>query len=244
MIQIHENMSGPGIRPRDIHVWLPSGYESPGRAGKRYPVLYMHDGQNVFNPRTSTLGIAWEADRTAERMIGEGRIKEIIIVAVNHTPDRMKEYSDSSLGNDYMRFMAAVLKPFIDENYHTDSAGEACAVLGSSMGGLVSLLLAWKFPEVFGMAGCLSPVFVLDDVDVRPLVRSSPKPPVKVYIDNGGRGLDERLQAGCDLVVPELVAKGFSRGRDLEWHFDKDDDHNEAAWRNRLWRPLLFFFGV
>lgn len=244
MIRIHENMSGPGIRPRDVQVWTPPGYGRSGRSEKRYPVLYMHDGQNVFNPRTSTLGIAWEADRTAEYMIGEGQIREIIIVAVNHTPDRMKEYSDSPLGHNYMHFIAGILKPFIDETYNTDPAREACAVLGSSMGGLVSLLLAWKYTEVFGMAGCLSPVFVIDDVDVLPLIRNSPKPPVKIYIDNGARGLDHRLQVGCNLTVSELILKGFIKGRDIEWYFDRNDDHSEEAWRKRLWRPLLFFFGV
>lgn len=245
MILIHEKMTGPGIRPRDVQVWVPPGYSShgPGSA-KRYPVLYMHDGQNVFDPRTSTLGIAWEADRKAGRMISEGLIEEIIIVAVNHTPDRMTEYSDSPAGQNYMRFITGVLKPFIDEGYKTNPAREACAVMGSSMGGLISLLLAWNFKEVFGMAGCLSPVFVIDNVNVLPLIRNNPKPPVKIYIDNGGRGLDSRLQAGCNLTIPELVAKGFIKGKDLELFFDKDDDHSEEAWRKRLWRPLLFFFGV
>lgn len=244
MMRIHKNMSGPGIRPRDVQVWLPPGYGRSGPAEKRYPVLYMHDGQNVFDPQTSTLGIAWEADRTAGRLIGEGRIEEIIIVAVNHTPDRIREYSDSPPGRNYMRFITGVLKPFIDENYSTDPARESCAVIGSSMGALITLLLAWKFTGTFGMAGCLSPVFVIDDVDVRPLIRNSPKPPVKIYIDNGGRGLDHRLQAGCDLTLSELALKGFIKRRDLEWHFDRDDDHSEEAWRKRFWRPLLFFFGV
>jgi len=177
-------------------------------------------------------------------MIDEGLIREIIIVAVNHTPDRMTEYSDSPAGHNYMRFITGVLKPFIDENYSTNPAREACAVMGSSMGGLISLLLAWKFTEFFGMAGCLSPVFVIDDVNVLPLVRNNPKPPVKIYIDNGGRGLDSRLQVGCDLTLSELISKGFINRRDLEWFFDKDDDHSEEAWRKRFWRPLLFFFGV
>jgi predicted alpha/beta superfamily hydrolase len=244
MIQIHENMSGPGIRPRDVQVWVPPGYGDHGPLSeKRYPVLYMHDGQNVFNPRTSTLGIAWEADRTAERLISEGGMKDIIIVAVNHTPDRMAEYSDSPKGRNYMCFIVEVLKPFIDRNYRTDPVRNFCAVLGSSMGGLISLLLAWKFTDIFGMAGCLSPVFVIDDTNVLPLIRDNPKPQVKIYVDNGGLGLDHRLQIGCDLTVSELIFKGFIRGKDLEWYFDREDDHSEEAWRKRLWRPLLFFFG-
>ncbi len=242
MIRIHKNMAGPGIRPRDVQVWAPPGYEPA--SGKRYPVLYMHDGQNVFDPQTSTLGIAWEAGQTSERLIGEGRMRDIIIAAVDHTPERMEEYSDSPAGRDYMRFIVEVLKPFIDESYSTDPARESCAVMGSSMGGLVSFLLAWKYTDVFGMAGCLSPVFVLDDVNILPLIRDNPKPQVRIYIDNGSRGLDQRLQAGCNLAVSELVLKGFIRGSDLEWHFDKDDGHSEEAWRKRLWRPLLFFFGL
>lgn len=241
MIRIHKDMAGPGIRPRDLQVWVPPGYDACSAA--RYPVLYMHDGQNVFDPRTSTLGIAWEADRTSARLISEGRMREIIIAAVDHTPERMAEYSDSPAGHDYMRFIVEVVKPFIDESYNTEPSRESCAVMGSSMGGLISFLLAWEFPNIFSMAGCLSPVFVRDEIDVLPLIRDNPKPAVKLYIDNGGRGLDRDLQAGCDLAVSELALKGFVRGRDIEWHFAGEDDHSEKAWRGRLWRPLAFFFG-
>ncbi len=241
MIHIHENMGGPGIRRRDVQVWVPPGYGSfPQR---RYPVLYMHDGQNVFDPATSTHGIAWEADLKAEELINEGKMKETIIAAVNHTPDRMDEYDDSPRGRDYMNFMARILKPYIDGIYRTMPGPEATAVAGSSMGGLISLLLAWNYPGVFGMAGCLSPVFVAAGVNILPVIREKPKPPVKIYIDNGGRNLDAQLQRGCDLVVAELLKKGFRRGIDMEWFFDPDDDHSEEAWRRRLWRPLLFFFG-
>lgn len=232
----------PGIKPRKVLVWLPPSYNE--KKNKRYPVLYLHDGQNVFNPKTSFLGIDWQVDEVADSLIRHNLIKEIIIVAIYNTPDRSQEYSDSPKGNLYLEFLVKKLKPLIDQKYRTLSDRENTAIMGSSMGGLISFLAAWKYPEIFSMAGCLSPAFIYNHGRSIELVQKykGPKPDIKIYIDNGGVGLEEKLQPGCDRMIKALKEKGFREGTDFTWYRDLKATHNEAAWAKRVWRPLTFFF--
>jgi predicted alpha/beta superfamily hydrolase len=239
-------MEGEGIKPRDVIVWLPPSYEKHRR--KRYPVLYMHDGQNVFDPATSFLGVDWQVDEVADRLIRERKMQEIIIVAIYNTPDRRDDYSDTPKGRAYMRFIVEKLKPFIDQQYRTLPDRKHTAVMGSSMGGLISFLLVWNYPQVFSQAACLSPVFDHRDISVNavPLVETyvGPSKKIRIYMDNGVVGLDEQLQPGCDAMLRALQAHGFKLGRNLEWYRDPDAEHNERAWAKRVWRPLLFMYGV
>lgn len=236
----HPKMESPGLLPRDVWVWLPPGYE--GDIQDRYPVLYMHDGQQVFNPATSTHGVDWGADETATRLIEEGKIRELIIVAVNNTGDRVAEYSDTPKGLAYRRFIVETLKPFIDRTYRTLPSRADTAVMGSSMGGLVSFLLVWRHSDTFSAAGCLSPAFFPDVVES--VDRGSRPQDIKIYLDNGGVGLEERLQPGFEAMLGALRRRGFQDGDDLLWFQDAEAEHTEAAWAARLWRPLEFFFGV
>jgi len=98
---------------RDIIVWLPPSYKK--EIHRRYPVLYMQDGQNVMDPRTAHIGIDWQVDETASRLIKSGNLQEIIIVGIYNTPERLEEYSDSPKGKNYMKFIVDQLKPFIDK---------------------------------------------------------------------------------------------------------------------------------
>lgn len=241
-VAYHRQMPGEGIRPRDIVVWLPPSYANAPE--KRYPVLYMHDGQNVFDPRTSYLGVDWQVDEVADSLIRAGEMEEIIIVGVNNSDDRRAEYSDTEKGRAYMKFLIEKLKPFIDATYRTQPERQNTAVMGSSMGGLISFLLAWHHPEVFSQAACLSPAFIPPFGTAVKMVENDdgPMKNIRLYLDNGGVALDSMLQAGCDQMLHALKQKGFSLGDNLYWFHDKHAEHSERAWAARVWRPLLFMF--
>ncbi len=243
VVKYHRQMEGEGIKPRDVIVWLPPGYEkSPER---RYPVLYVHDGQNIFDPATSFLGADWQIDETADRLIREGKLQDILVVGIYNTVDRGLEYSDTPQGRAYMRFVVEKLKPFIDKEYRTVTDREHTAVMGSSMGGLISFLLVWNYPQVFSQAACLSPAFAYRDINTVSLVENYTGSGKKIciYMDNGGVGLDTQLQPGCDAMLRALQANGFKMGENLEWYRAPEAEHNERAWSKRVWRPLLFMYG-
>lgn len=239
-IRYHREMQGEGIRPRNVLVWLPPGYEE--NRDLRYPVLYMQDGQNVFDPGTSFIGVSWQANEVAGRLMREGRIRDTVIVAVYNTEDREEEYGDTAKGRSYMRFIVHGLKPFIDRNYRTIADRDATSVMGSSMGGVISFLMAWNYPDIFARAACLSPAFVHGRNDIVPVVRDfeGARKPIRLYIDNGTEGLDRELQRGCEEMLAALAEKGFTPGQDLAWFKDDGGDHSETSWSRRLWRPLLF----
>ncbi len=238
--EFHRALEGDGIPPRDVVVWLPPGYEE---SDARYPVLYMHDGQNVFDPGTSFLGIDWGADEAATRLIKDGLMQPVIIVGMYNTPLRMDDYGIGKQGKDYQHFVVNVVKPLIDRTYRTRPEREYTATMGSSMGGLISFLLAWNHPDVFRQAACLSPAFFPEAVS---LVRDAPAAPagMRIYMDNGTEGLEQKIQAYCDDMMQALPAKGFVQGVNFDWYLDQGAEHNEQAWAKRLDRPLLFLFGV
>ncbi|MBN1425157.1 hypothetical protein JXA88_11430, partial [Candidatus Fermentibacteria bacterium] len=236
----HPAMRGKGLLPRDIHVWLPPGYDEETVG---YPVIYMHDGQQVFDPTTSSFGADWRVDEVASELIGMGALPSIIVVAINNTGDRYAEYSDTDKGAAYRRFVISTLKPFIDRTYRTLPDREHTAVMGSSMGGLAAFLLVWHHADVFSRAACLSPAFFLDDLR-KTSAGPAPALPVRLYLDNGGIGLEHWLQAGCDRMLEILQRKGMVVGENLIWFQDIEAEHNEEAWAERVWRPLSFMFGV
>jgi predicted alpha/beta superfamily hydrolase len=243
-VRYHRQVEGEGIKPRNVVVWLPPSYGKSPK--KRYPVLYVHDGQNAFDPATSFLGVDWQIDETADRLIREGKLQEIIVVGIWNTEDRREEYSDTVKGRAYMRFIVEKLKPFIDREYLTLPEREHTAVMGSSMGGLISFLLVWSYPQVFSQAACLSPAFVYRDVDATLSVESYTglDKHIRIYMDNGGVGLDDQLQPGCEKMLQALQAKGFRLGENLDWYRDPAAEHSERAWSKRVWRPLMFLFGI
>lgn len=163
------------VVPRNVTIWLPPGYD---RSGRRYPVIYMHDGQNVFAPGRSYGGDEWGVDEALSRMVGEGRTRGAIVVASWNTPSlRGREYvpqkwmtllppdtrarvetvhGGPSLGDAYLRFLVEELKPRIDREFRTRPDRRHTSVMGASMGGLISLYAIGAYPEVFGQAAALS----------------------------------------------------------------------------------------
>ena len=149
---------------REVIVYLPPGYDAS--KNKRYSVFYMHDGQNLFDGATSFIpGQEWRVDETAERLIAAGKIEPLIVVGVYNTKDRIDEYTPAAdakykLGGKadlYGRMLVEELKPFIDSQYRTKHDARHTGLMGSSLGGLASLYLALKYPQVFGRAGVVSP---------------------------------------------------------------------------------------
>ncbi len=238
-VEYHKEFTSAfGISKRDILVWLPPSYRKDTK--KFYPVLYMHDGQNILDPKTAYVGVDWRVDETLTRLMKKGLMREIILVGINNTNDRLDEYSDREKGKQYRKFITQELKTFIDSKYRTLSAGEHTAIMGSSMGGLCSLLTAWEFSEVFQMAACLSSSFYFDHQRVFRLIEEyyGHKKKLRLYIDSGEDGKRDAQKMFC-----LLTTKGFTIGEDIDYFYDPGAQHTESAWANRLERPLLYLFG-
>lgn len=242
-VRYHKNFYSPKLdNERDLIVWLPPGYDEKRR--RRYAVLYAHDGQNLFDPRTASAGADWAVGKTADSLIRAGKMRPVIIVGIAHTQDRVNEYTRAK-GRDYAAFLIEEVKPFIDGNYLTLPNPSSTAVIGSSLGGLVSFYLAWEHPEVFGMAACLSGSWNWDNAAVFQLVenQSAPIPNIKLYVDHGSQGEEGQNSWMHRLLRDALIRRGFVLGKNLAYNFGVGDNHHETAWARRVWKPLLFFFG-
>lgn len=241
-VHYHRQLAYEGLNhKRDIIVWLPPSYDK--NLKKHYPVLYMHDGQNIFDPSTAFTGYDWRVDEVADSLMKSKEMEEVIIVGIYNSPDRLPEYSDSPLGTAYRNFVIHVVKPLVDSTYRTKPGREHTGVLGSSLGGLSSLLFAWKHSDIFGMAGCMSSSFWYDDEKTLKELRdySGAKKHVKIYLDCGGR--EKELVSGYKRMVDILKSKGYKKGKDLEYTLDAKGTHNEFWWSKRVWRPLIFMYG-
>jgi predicted alpha/beta superfamily hydrolase len=265
-VRYHRAMPGKDILPRDVIVWLPPEYYDPPAntdaipgvdLHDRYPVLYMHDGQNIIDPATSSFGTDWEVDETCTRLIAEKRIPPLIVVGIYNTPERSQEYLPGAKGTAYMNFVINELKPFIDTHYRTKPGRESTFVGGSSAGGLCAFMLAWEHAGVFRGAICMSPAFRIekdltkqdtDDVtiDYVATVERSQRPKLMTffYIDIGGQGLEQRLQPGVDAMLAELKSKGLQEGRDYAHVRDPAAQHFEGAWAMRFPRAIELLFAA
>ena len=240
---------------RDVLVYLPPGYAG---GEEHYPVLYLHDGQNVFDASTAYVGVEWGADETAERLIAAGEIAPLIIVAVaNAREARIHEYAPTrgpisepaagrhpqrsrGLGRRYGRFLVEELKPVIDTHYRTRPEGKFTGLGGSSLGGLVTLALGLWFPRVFTRLAVMSPSVWWDDCTICRLVGAAKrKPPLKVWLDTGTAEPGwERTRELRDA----LLAKGWRPGADLHYEEFAGAGHDEGAWAARFGDVLRYLF--
>lgn len=239
-VKYHNDIYSPQLdNVRDMIVWLPPSYNT--QISKRYPVLYLHDGQNVFDPSTSFLGIDWQLDETVTSLIEKDKLKEIIMVGIYNTDDRTSEYRPIQNGEKYSKFLIDTVKPFIDSTYRTLTNSSNTAVMGSSMGGLISFHLAWEFPEIFSMAGCLSPAFLVDNEEIVKRVKKTEKEKsIKLVITNGTVDLETELQPAITKMINVLMDKEFDN---IIYEIFEDAKHNEPAWAKQVEIPLLYFFG-
>lgn len=231
---------------REITVYLPAGYDESG--DRRYPVLYMQDGQNLFDPhRAYVPGNHWRIQEAADAAIGERTARPMIIVGIDHagtrrvdeyTPVKDAKHKGGGLAADYARFVIEELKPAIDARFRTLPDAENTAVGGSSLGGLVSLHLALEHPTVFRRATVMSPSVWWADRAILRDVQAFQGPPPRMWLDVGGREGVETLRDVRDLR-DRLVEKGW---RDLEFYEDRRGDHSERAWARRFRQALEFLF--
>jgi predicted alpha/beta superfamily hydrolase len=251
-IRVHESFpSRSGAPDRTVLVYLPPGYDATER---RYPVLYLHDGQNVFDQATA-FADEWRVDETAQQLITTRRIEPLIIVAVYNGGDqRVDEYTptpDPAKGGGaggggradiYGRTLVEELKPFIDATYRTLADPAHTAMGGSSLGGLLTLYLGLRYPTTFGKLAALSPSVWWDDgVIVREVEALPRKTSQRIWLDAGTR-------EGVD-VIPDvrrlrdaLVGKGWSIAEDLMYFEARGGEHNERSWAKRVGPFLKFLF--
>lgn len=232
-VMYHRQLSGEGVIPRDIIVWLPPDYALNKK--ERYPVVYMHDGQNIFDPVTSSFGVDWQIDESSYSLINNKIVKPYIVVGIYNTPNRMKEYIPGEDGQAYMKFVVNVVKPLIDATYRTLPDAKNTIVGGSSAGGLISFMLAWEYPTVFSKAICMSPAFKVMHIDyVKHVMESKESKNVFFYIDNGGVGLESQLQPGIDDMITALNQQGYQEGKDYFYEVIPSAKHTESDWAKRF----------
>ncbi|HPC19129.1 MAG TPA: alpha/beta hydrolase-fold protein [Kiritimatiellia bacterium] len=226
---------------RDVIVWLPPGYEA--RPSRRYAVLYMHDGRQVFDPSTSTWGKDWQVDELAQDMILTGELEPFIVVAADCTDARRDEYSPAKKGDDYLRFLIEELKPMVDATWRTDP--QRTAIAGSSMGGLISFYAAWKHPEVYFGAACLSPALVerYGKECFRMVAADRDHlPDLRLFLSCGGAaGLEAELLDGT-LKMADALRKANFPEKNLMVRIESWAEHNEEAWARMTPHWLRFLF--
>ncbi len=219
---------------RDVRVFLPPGYDE--NTCERFPVLYMQDGQNLFFPDEAFGGKHWRVEETLKHLGAMNLIRKVIVVGV-YSRDRMRDYTSPGY-LEYGRFLVEELKPWIDERYRTLRDPGQTAVLGSSLGGVVSLHVAWQWPRVFGLAGCMSSTFGHQD-DLLARVESEPRRAIRIYLDSGHpRDNYEATRA----MRSALVSRGYREGLDLAYMAFPGARHDEDAWALRVHLPFQFFF--
>jgi predicted alpha/beta superfamily hydrolase len=242
------------VPSREVRVWLPSGYDE---GSARYPVIYFHDGQNVFRPG-GPFG-CWFAEDAAAVEMKAGRMREAIMVAIpNNEADigkaRITEYQppsdvnprDPQRGNGicdrYARFLLEKVKPAIDAKYRTLPDRENTAVAGASMGGLVSLWLGLN-TDAIGAVGVFSPAFWTSPNFTKSVMEGSKKDGLRIYMDMGTQekgNLTGDYWKDALAVREALLKQGYIEGGDFLWNPGEGDEHNEKAWAKRLPVALRF----
>ena len=255
-VRVHEDFKSKHlVNSRRILVYLPPGYEKETAA--RYPVLYMHDGQNLFDDATSFAG-EWRADETAERLIKDGTIPPLIIVGIeNAGGDRVDEYTPVTVlgqggrGELYAKFVVEEVKPFIDKTYRTKPGREDTGVGGSSLGGLISLYIVKKYPDTFSRCAAVSPSLwwslgqFLRDAQAD----ASWAKGTRLWLDMGTKEDDtdpvisQARVNDCVSFTESLKRAGMKPERDFAWRKIEGGTHNETAWADRFDEILIYLYG-
>lgn len=252
--QTHENFKSDFLgNERKIVVYLPPGYDA--HTERRYPVMYLHDGQNLFLPEDSFGGVVWGVDATADELIIAGKVDPIIIVGIYHTHARMDEYTHvkaergkmkghGGRADDYGKMIIEEVKPLIDSQYRTRPEREFTGLGGSSLGALVSLYLALKHPDVFSRIAVISPsAWWANNQIIRDAARIAERLPLRIWLDIGKRE-GSRIKHQVRALKEILLANGWRTGEDLAYAEIPDAGHDEAAWAQRFGEVLKFLYPV
>ena len=256
-LRLHEFNSRIFHNTRFLRVWLPPGYDDPQNVARRYPVLYLNDGQNLFESATSFTGVEWQVDETADRLMQEGTVPPMIMVGIdNASKDRIREYMPHrslhpvivrAQGNRFPDFLIKEVMPFVARNYRVATGPENTGLGGSSLGALISLYTAAVRPNVFGRLLLESPSLWASN---RQMIRQSRQIrnwPERIFLGTGTAeaGRPDRDQSMVD-DVRELAAIFRRAGVDdprLKLFIDEGASHHESAWARRFPEAVLFLFG-
>lgn len=262
----HPDFSSKYVDSRNVEVWLPPGYTIDPAV--TYKVIYMHDGQNIFDQNTAYGNVEWRIDETMDSLVQNKLVPPAIVVGIwnngrkrfpEYMPQVPKEYINNPkaqallkdnfgvtelLSNNYLNFIVEELKPFIDSTYNTSIKREDTSIMGSSMGGLISLYALTSYPEIFGAAACVSthwPVPLIGEVFINQLTATLPEAGHhKIYFDYGTAGLDKDYEP-YQLRVDEIMrSKGYQQERDWISKKFEGAGHNETSWKERAHLPLEF----
>lgn len=256
----HETFGSAHVEPRNVDVWLPPGYEAEPQ--RRWPVVYFHDGQNLFLPELSFSGVVWGVDEAIAWLMEEEGAEGAIAVGIWNTPRRIPEYmpqrplearprglerfverfGEAPRSDAYLRFLVEELKPSIDAAYRTQPEQASTFVVGSSMGGLVSLYALAEYPDVFGGAACLSTSWPLGAASLLPYLRSRVPDPAthRIYFDYGAEARLAGYESHQRRANRLFERAGYVYGETLVARHYPGAEHSEAAWRDRLDAPLRF----
>jgi enterochelin esterase-like enzyme len=232
---VHNVPSTFEARGYDLRVFLPQGYSE--NELERYPVLYMQDGQNLFFPDEAFAGKHWRISETLELLSKMNLVRKVIVVGV-YPRDRIKEYTEPGCAR-YARFLAEELVPWVDARYRTVPKPAARALLGSSLGGVVSFWTGWEHPEVFGNVGAMSSTFGYEN-SLLERVAKERRRKLRIYLDSGYPRDNYEVTRSMRTT---LERKGWLRGRDLLYVAFPEAKHNEESWAMRVHLPFQFFFG-
>lgn len=251
-LRLHKSLQSRFLEEqRDVIVYLPPEYNS--ETDKRYPVLYLHDGQNLFDAATAFAGNEWGLDELAEDLISKREIEPLIIVGIYNTgPKRMAEYTHvrdrrgrGGRAKRYAKLIVQDLKPFIDDEYRTLPGKDDTALGGSSLGGLVTLYLGLHHPNIFGKLIVMSPsVWWANRAILREVRSLKKKLPQKIWLDIGtceGTNPEHCVQ-DARMLRDALIARGWKLGEDFRFVEDEGAGHNEKAWGFRMADALKFLF--
>jgi len=245
----HEQFRSRFLRnQRDLIVYMPPGYDD--QPARRFPVLYLHDGQNLFDGATSFIpGQDWHVGQTADHSILTGAVAPLIIVGMYNTKARIREYTPTHVprlgggrADRYAKFLIEEVKPFIERDYRTLSGPQHTGIGGSSLGGLVSLYLGLKHSQIFGKIAALSPSVWWNLYVIHRFARTATvEPRPRIWLDIGTRE-GPRIVLEVERFREILLEKGWQLERDVHYERVEGAEHNEAAWAQRVGPFLQFLY--
>tara|TARA_R110000868_G_scaffold14661_5_gene67859 strand:- start:576 stop:1382 length:807 start_codon:yes stop_codon:yes gene_type:complete len=230
------------LEARDIYIYLPSGY---AESNSSYQTIYMHDGQNLFDPTRAYLGKTWRAESTLNYLIENNLIEPVVVIAIDNTSERLWDYTPSPSSqyggggaNQYLSMIAEELIPLVEANFKVQQTPDSRAILGSSLGGLVSLSSIVSHPNTFSKVAALSPSIWWDKKIILSQLDNSPYLPQKIWIDSGS--LEVEISEDVALLENQLLTR--MNQEQLRAVIQTNADHSEEFWAQRLPYVLHFLF--
>jgi predicted alpha/beta superfamily hydrolase len=256
-LRLHEFRSRIFRNTRFLRIWLPPGYDDDESQGKHYPVLYLNDGQNLFEAISAFGGVEWQVDETAERMIREGTVPPLIVVGIDNTgKDRLREYMPHRSmhpmmlrvqGRHYPDFLMKEVMPFVEQNYRVETRPEFTGLGGSSLGALIALHTAIAKPGIFGRLLIESPSLWASN---RQIIKESRKVriwPERIFLAVGTAeaGNAQRSRSVVDDVkeLAAILRRAVLSEKRLRLVIKEGAGHTESAWAERFPEALQFLFG-